>query len=108
LEPHHEVSETFADSIGLTLFDGHTLKLEFVAARIEEPNQPSTQPIGTRHVVARMVLSVNCAVDLINQMQRVGAQLAQAGLVKAEQPTTGAKPIEQTLANLARTQPTGR
>ncbi len=84
-DPHHEVKETFADSMGVTFFDGQTLRLEFVTARMETPKPPA-QPTGTRHIVSRMVLSGNCAVELINQMQQIAAQLAQAGILKVEQP----------------------
>jgi len=86
LDPHHEAREIFSDSMGLTLFDGQTLRLEFIAARMDEPKLP--EPTGTRHIVSRMVLSTNCAVELINQMQQVAAQLAQAGLIKVEQPAS--------------------
>jgi hypothetical protein len=85
LDHHHEVTETFADSMGPTYFDGNTLRLEFAVLRMEEPLPPA-QPSGTRHVVSRMVLSANCAVELINQMQQIAAQLAQAGVLKVGQP----------------------
>jgi hypothetical protein len=91
LDHHHEVTETFADSIVLTYFDGNTLRLEFAVVRMEESLSPA-QPSGTRHVVSRMVLSANCAVELINQMQQIGAQLAQAGVLKVEQPANPSQP----------------
>lgn len=78
---HHEVPETFADTMGMTSFDGATLRLEFAAARMNE-TKPPAPPTGERHVVCRLVLSAPCAVDLINQMHLIGAQLAAAGLVK--------------------------
>jgi len=83
LVPHHELSEIFADQLGLSLFDGTGLRLEFAVARVEEPKPPAP-PTGERHVVCRLVLSVPCAVDLINQMQNIGNQLAAAGLIKME------------------------
>ena len=79
---HHELAETFADSMALTFFDGNTLRLEFTAARIEELGSPQTT--GARHVVCRLVLTAPCAIDLINQMRQITAQLEQAGLVKTE------------------------
>jgi hypothetical protein len=78
---HHEVAETFADSMATTFFDGNTLRLEFTSARIEEA---SPKPTGARHVVCRLVITAPCAIDLINQMRQFTAQLEQAGIVKAE------------------------
>jgi hypothetical protein len=81
---HHEVRETFADQIVLTTFDGTTLRIELAVARMEEPKPPAP-PKGERHIVCRVVLSVNCTVDLINQLNQLSAQLVQAGLIKMEQ-----------------------
>ena len=83
LVPHHDIPETFADGISLTFFNGNTLRLEFTAARIDELKAQS-QPTGSRHLVCRLVLTAPCAIDLINQMRRITAQLEQAGLVKTE------------------------
>ena len=80
---HHEIAETFADSIFVTFFDGNTLRLEFTAARIDELKPPN-QPSGARHVVCRLVLTAPCAIDLINQMRQITAQLEQAGVVTTE------------------------
>jgi hypothetical protein len=84
IEPHHEVKETYADFLGLTSFDGSSLRIELLVARMEDPKPPA-QPTGQRHIVARLVLSPACAMDLINQMNQIAAQLVQAGLIKMEQ-----------------------
>jgi hypothetical protein len=81
--PHHEVRETFADQVGFIICDGSTLKLDFEAVRMTEPTSP-TPPEKERHVVARLALSMNCAIDLINQMSRLAEQLAKSGLIKSE------------------------
>ncbi len=81
---HHEVSETFADTMGLTMFDGQNLRLEFSVARMGEPKPPAP-PVGERHIVSRLVLTANCAVDLINQMNQIAGQLVQFGFIKMEQ-----------------------
>ncbi len=56
IEPHHEVKETFADQIGFMMFDGSTLKIDFVAVRMKgstrssKPNRQArgaTSPIRT-------------------------------------------------------------
>jgi hypothetical protein len=59
--PHHELAERFADQLGLTTFDGATLRLEFAVARMEEPKPPAP-PTGERHIVCRLVLSAPCAI----------------------------------------------
>ncbi len=83
--PHHEIGETFADQVGAIMFDGSTLKIDFVAVRISEPKAPGADPIKERHVVSRLVLSMNGAIDLINQMGKLAGQLTQTGVIKMEQ-----------------------
>lgn len=91
--PHHEIGETFVDQMGTVSFDGATLRIEFAVARMDEL-KPGSQPTGERHTVCRLVLSAPCAIDLMNQLQHVAAQLAAAGLIKTE----SAKPIQPTPA----------
>lgn len=93
VQSHHEVSETFADSMGFSVFDGSVLRMEFTASRMHEP-EPPKPPTGERHVVARLVLTAPCAVDLFNQMQQFMNQLAATGLVTTGegQPNPAAKP----------------
>lgn len=79
--PHHEVSETFADHIGFIVCDGSTLRIDFEVVRMNEPVS-SGPPQKERHVVARMALPMNCAVDLVNQMGKLAGQLAQSGIIK--------------------------
>ena len=82
---HHEVKETFADQIGSTMFDGSSLRIEFLVVRMNEPMGPGAAPIGERHVVSRLVLSMSGAIDLINQVSKLAGQLTQAGVLKMEQ-----------------------
>jgi len=91
---HHEAQETFVDQLGLFTFDGGTLRMELAVARMNEPKPPA-QPTGERHIVARLVMSAPCAIDVINQMQLIAAQLAQAGLIKMERPPTSVQPTEK-------------
>ncbi|SHG98772.1 hypothetical protein [Bradyrhizobium erythrophlei] len=81
--PHHEVRETFADQVGFIICDGSTLKLDFEAVRMTEPTS-QTPPEKQRHVVARLALSMNCAIDLINQISRLAEELTKSGLIKSE------------------------
>jgi len=84
-----EIAETFADWISGVTFDGQTLRLEFAVTRLDEikPNTPLT---GRRYPACRVVLPPAAAIDLINRMQQVAAALAQAGVVRATQPASGA------------------
>jgi hypothetical protein len=88
---HHEVQETFVDQLGLFTFDGGTLRMELAVTQMNEPKPPA-QPTGERHIVARLVMSAPCAIDLIKQMQLIAAQLAQAGLIKMERPPPPVQP----------------
>jgi hypothetical protein len=87
MQPHHEITEIFSDCLGLSMFDGNALRLEFAVARMAGPNPPNNTT-GERHIVARIVLSAPCVVDLINQMQMIASQLAQAGVIKTDQGKT--------------------
>jgi hypothetical protein len=78
---HQEIAETFVDQLGTITFDGNTLRLELAVARMKESNEGGP-PSGERHMVCRLVLSTPCAIDLINQMQGVAAQLTASGLIQ--------------------------
>lgn len=88
LVPHHEIAETFADQLCQLSCDGGTLRVEFAVGRMEEPKPPQK---GARHVVCRLVLSLPCAIDLINNMNRLAQQLATMGAIKME--GSEAKPV---------------
>jgi len=81
--PHHEVRETYADQVGFLICDGSTLKIDFEVVRLNEPAS-SGPPEKERHVVARLTLSMNGAMDLINQITRLAEQMAKSGLIKNE------------------------
>lgn len=82
--PHHELKETYADQVGYMMCDGSTLKIDFEVVRMNEPTPPAP-PEKERHVVTRLALSMNGAIDLINQVSRLAGQLAQSGIIKTEQ-----------------------
>jgi hypothetical protein len=92
--PHHEVAETFADHIGFMVCDGSTLRIDFEVIRMNEPAS-SGPPLKQRHVVSRLALPMNCAIDLLNQMGKLGGQLAQSGLIK----TVEGQIVQQTKTN---------
>jgi hypothetical protein len=77
-----ECQETFVDSVTNVYFDGQSLRLEFGITRLDDI-KPNSQLTGRRLPAARLVLTPNAAVDLINRMQQVGNALTQAGVLKA-------------------------
>jgi hypothetical protein len=76
-----DMPETFADSIASTYFDGQTLRIEFTVTRVDEA--ASVAPITARRFpVCRIVVPAPAGIDLINRLNKIGATLAQAGVVK--------------------------
>lgn len=88
-----EVSETFADFVQRIQFDGQTLRLEFAVNRLDDQRSPEGGATGKRYPVCRLVLSAGAAVDLMNKMQQITAELIKAGVLKADAP---AKPQQTT------------
>jgi hypothetical protein len=81
-EERHDIRETFADSLSQCLFDGQALRLEFCSTRLDETKPPPAKPTGKRHVVARMVLTPEGAVELFNACMQMGGAFKQAGILK--------------------------
>jgi hypothetical protein len=71
-----ELSETLADSVHSLLFDGQTLRITFAVNRMD-PSQPP-QGTGRRYPVCRLVLTGPGIAELVNQVNQLGAVLAQA------------------------------
>ena len=80
-----EIQETFVDSIGAVIFDGQTLRIDGCVTRFGR--QTSEGAVAARRYTAcRLVLAPAAAVDLMNQLQRVGTELVNAGLLKQAKP----------------------
>jgi hypothetical protein len=75
------IAETFADGVGQWRFDGHTLRIEFLVDRFDEP-KPSQPPTGRKVPVCRLVLSANGAIELLNRSRQLTAALEKKGVVK--------------------------
>ena len=86
-----EVSETFADFVQRIQFDGQTLRIEFCVSRLDD-QKPSAPATGKRFPACRMVLSTGAAIDLMNKMQQITAELVKAGVLKMDAP---AKPEQK-------------
>jgi hypothetical protein len=87
-EERHDIRETFADSLSQCLFDGQTLRLELCSIRLDEAKPPPAKPTGKRHVVARIVLTPEGAVELFNACIQMAGAFKQAGILKS--PPAGA------------------
>ena len=120
-EERHDIKETFADSLSQCFFDGQTLRLELCSTRLDEPKPASGKPTGKRHVVARIVLTPNGAVELLNACNQIAGAFKKVGILKEtpaptapekkESPASTAKPadgksplasLEREMANLLR------
>ena len=63
--------EIFADSLGQTILDGNTLRLEFCVIRMDDvPVDSRKKATGKRHVTARIVLNTEGAIELVNRALR--------------------------------------
>lgn len=76
-----ELSETFADHLGMTTFDGQQLRIEFQVTRLDLPKPPNP-PTGRRYPCCRLILAAPAVVALYNQLQQIVAILEQQGAVK--------------------------
>jgi hypothetical protein len=83
-----DLKEIFADSISRLIFDGETLRVEFVVTRLGKETADS--PISARqHPVCRLVLPLTAAMDFVNRMLQIAPVLTRAGVVKAAQQQSG-------------------
>jgi hypothetical protein len=77
-----DLEEIFADSISGLIFDGETLRVEFVVTRFGK--EMADSPISARqYSVCRLVLPLTAAIDFVNRIQQMAPALTQAGVVKA-------------------------
>jgi hypothetical protein len=78
-----EVCEVFCDSLGLTVFDGVTLRAEFLVTRLNPPNPPEP-PSGRRYTAARLVMTPSLVADLYTQLGSMLVAMEKKGLIKRE------------------------
>jgi hypothetical protein len=80
-----EVSETFADSLGLSTFDGQSVRIELCVTRLDEPNPPKS-PTARKYPACRLVLTPQVAVDLFKQLNGFIEIMKKEGLIKTVPP----------------------
>ena len=83
-----EVSETFANSLRVAMFDGMNLRLEFVVNRFDEPHPPNP-PTGRTLTACRVVIPLTGAMSMIGQPNGLIANLQAQGLLRPIHPPQG-------------------
>lgn len=78
---HPEIAETFVDSMEKMMFDGASLRMEFVVNRLDDP-KPPLPPTGKKHTACRLVLSAAGLPDFANKIVNLMTQLAAHGVVQ--------------------------
>jgi hypothetical protein len=82
-----DLKDIFADSISGLIFDGETLRVEFVVSRLRKETADS--PISARqYPVCRLVLPPTAAIDFANRMQQIAPVLTQAMKAAQQQSVT--------------------
>ncbi len=71
-----EVAETYADYLETVVFDGTSIRMEFVVNRFDRPTAQGG-PTGRRVTAARLVLPLNGAMNLASQLESLMATLRQ-------------------------------
>jgi hypothetical protein len=80
-----ELPETYADVVQAIIFDGQAVKITFAVARFEAREGQST-PRGKRYTACRLVLPVGGAAALCDQLNKLGASIAQAQAARESAP----------------------
>ena len=73
-----EMNEIFADSLGPFVFDGQTLRIEFLVTRMGPSPSPES-PTVRAYPVCRLVLTPKAATDLMGRMRGLAAQMQKDG-----------------------------
>ena len=76
-----ELSETFADSTNLILFDGQSVRIEFCVTRMDEPKPPK-QPTAKKYPVCRLILTPEAGLKLSDAMKNIINAMQNDGSLK--------------------------
>jgi hypothetical protein len=76
-----EISEAYADSLEKAVFDGNTVKLEFVVNRLSPPI-PSQAPTGKKLTSCRVVLPLAGLIQMNGQIKNLLESLERQGVFK--------------------------
>jgi hypothetical protein len=89
-EDRPELNETFADTVQRMTFDGRTLRIEFCAVRMDDPEPKAKKRTGKSVPVSRIVLDLDGAVDMLNKMNSLQAALQNSGVITTSTPAPAA------------------
>jgi hypothetical protein len=82
-----DLAETFADSVEHMSFKNGILRFDLCSVRLGAVNPPAN-PNGKQYPVARIVMPLDAAVALFNNLNHMFGALEKSGLIKRE--TSGA------------------
>ena len=90
------LTETFADSLETFTFNGGLLRFDLCCTRLEIPTNPNPKnsPTAKKYPVARVVLPLDTAVTLFNQLNQLFGALEQSGAIKREESGSVIPPTE--------------
>ena len=82
-----DLQETFADSLETFTFNNNLLRFNLCCSRLQIPEgkDQKAQPSAKKYPVARVVMPLDAAVDLFNQLNQLFGALEQSGVIKKEQ-----------------------
>jgi hypothetical protein len=73
-----EIAEAYADFLESVVFDGTSIRMEFVVHRFDKPDAQGV-PSGRKVTAARLVLPLSGAANLASQLQALLAALSEQG-----------------------------
>ncbi len=76
-----ELSETFADTVRLSTFDGTVARIELCTTRLEDPGK-TKKPEAKRQPVCRLVLTPAATAELFKQLQEMVNAMVRTGVLK--------------------------
>lgn len=78
-----DLAETFADAVGPLSFDGNTLRVEFLVARMGA-NAPAQSPVIHAIPVCRLVLTPRAATELTNRLRGLSEEIQKQAAKASE------------------------
>lgn len=77
------LAETFLDSIENFTFNGGLLRFNLCSIRLNQID-PSKKPTGNQYPVARVVMPLDAAIGLFNNLNQLFSALEKSGVIKRE------------------------
>jgi hypothetical protein len=89
------VREAFADSMHTCVFDGETLRLEFNVTRYGETREDFPPTTAQKYPVCRLALSKKAALELINRIETLTANLKKIGALTPRPGQKAQRPVQK-------------